>query len=109
MNQAFRNLAAVLCMIMLIASSASCMQIASHSPASCSHCTKHRPVNQQTPVCCDAHHQPSSATTAVTIEQPAQISFVEASAISIGTIAILSPPDQLVWPPPHPPRLTLRI
>jgi len=109
MKQAFRNLAAVLCMLVLIASSASCMEIASHNAAPCNHCTKHSPVNQQTPVCCDAHHQPSSTTTAVTIEHPAQITHVKASAISIGAIAVLSPPDQLVWPPPHPPRLTLRI
>ncbi|WP_188554692.1 hypothetical protein [Edaphobacter dinghuensis] len=109
MKQLFRNLAAVLCILVLITSSVSCMEVASHNTASCSHCTKHSPVNQQTPVCCDAHHQPSSVTTAITIEHPAQISLAETATISIGTIAILSPPDQLVWPPPHPPRLTLRI
>ncbi|WP_348268715.1 hypothetical protein P8936_05690 [Edaphobacter paludis] len=109
MKQAIRSLAAVLCMLMLIASSASCMDIASHRQASCSHCTKHQPINQQIPVCCDAHHQPSATATTITIEQPAQITVAETSAIRISTLAILSPPDQLIWPPPLLPRLTLRI
>jgi hypothetical protein len=109
MKQALRNLAAALCMLMLIASAASCMDIASPHQASCSHCKQHLPVNQQAPVCCDAHHQPSATATATTIERPAQISAAETSAISISTLALLSPPDQLIWPPPLPPRLTLRI
>lgn len=109
MKQAFRNLAAVLCMLMLIASSASCMEVASHNTASCSHCTKHLPLEQQAPVCCDAHHQPSATATAITIEQPAQVAIVEAAGIHLNALAILSPPERHIWPPPLPPRLTLRI
>lgn len=109
MKQVLRHLAAALCMLMLIASAASCMDIASPHQASCSHCTRHQPINQQTPVCCNAHHQPSATATAIAIEQPAQISAAETSAVRINTLALLSPPEQIIWPPPLPPRLTLRI
>ncbi len=109
MKQALRHLAAALCMLMLIASAASCMDFTSHHQVSCTHCTQHQPMNQQAPVCCDAHHQPSATATTITVEHPAQISSAETSAIPINALALLSPPEQLIWPPPLPPRLTLRI
>jgi hypothetical protein len=109
MKQAFRNLAAVLCMLVLIASSASCMEVTSHNTASCSHCAKHQPINQQTPVCCEAHHQPSATATAITIEQPAQATIPNASVIRLSALAIFPLPAQHIWPPPLSPHLTLRI
>jgi len=109
MKQALRHLAATLCMLMLIASAASCMDMANHRQALCGHCAQHQPINQQTPVCCDAHHQPSATATAIAIEQPARISAAETSAIHGSPLPLLSLPDQLIWPPPLPPRHTLRI
>jgi hypothetical protein len=109
MKQALCHLVAVLCVLMLIASAASCMDIVRHRQPSCSHCTQHQPVDQQTSICRDAHHQPSATATATVIERSAQISSAETSAVPINTVALLSPPEQLIWPPPFPLRLTLRI
>jgi len=109
MKQALRNLAAVLFILMLIVSSASCMDIASHSQPPCSHCTKHLPPNQQAPVCCDAHHQPSAAAVTINLEQPIQSSTADTAVIHLDALGILSPREQLIWPPPLRPRVPLRI
>jgi hypothetical protein len=110
MKQALSNLAAVFCLLMLVISSGSCsMGKAAHAQMSGSSCTKHQPLNQQTPACCDAHQQPSATATAVTIEQPIYVSAFETSAIDLNVLTILSPPDQLIWPPPLLPRITIRI
>lgn len=109
MKQALRHLAAVVCLLTLAVSSASCMEMASHSKAHCSHCTKHQSPNQQNPVCCDAHQQPSVTAAIITIEQPAQSSASATPVIHLTALAVLSPRDQLIWPPPLLPRITLRI
>jgi len=110
MKHALRNFAAVLCLLMLVVSSASCMDIASHSKTSCSDCTKHQPPSQQTPACCDAHQQPSAIAATIIIEQPAQFSAVASSVVvHLRTLVTLSPRIQLIWPPPLSPHIKLRI
>jgi hypothetical protein len=110
MKQALSNLGTALCLLMLVISSGSCsMGKASHAQMSGSSCAKHQPLNPQTPACCDAHQQPSATATAITIEQPIYVSVFDASAIDLNVLTILSPPDQLIWPPPLLPRIALRI
>ncbi|MEO8734949.1 MAG: hypothetical protein ABI380_00265 [Edaphobacter sp.] len=110
MKPALRNLAAVLCLLMVFISSASCMDIASHSQASsCKDCSRHTPLHQQTPECCNAHQQPSVTATVATINQPAQASPIESPVASLNTVTILPLQTQLTSPPPLPPLIKLRI
>jgi hypothetical protein len=109
MKQAFRNLAAVLCMLVLIVSSSSWMELATHPHSSCDHCAKQQPLNQHTPACCEAHHQPSATAVAITVEHPAQAALATVFVIRLSAVAVLPSPAQHIWPPPLSPHLTLRI
>jgi hypothetical protein len=109
MKQTLRHFAAVLCLLTLVTSFASCMDLAKHTQAPCSHCTKHQPLNHPAPICCDAHQQPSATAATITLEQPAQASTPLAPIVHLHALAILSLPIQLLWPPPHLPSLKLRI
>jgi len=110
MKQALSNLAAVFCLLMMLISSPSCsMRKTTHAQIPGSSCTKHQPLNQQTPVCCDAHRQPSATAAVIAIEQPTHTGAFEPSALNLNLLASLSPPDQLIWPPPLLPLIKFRI
>jgi hypothetical protein len=109
MKQALRHFAAVLCLLTLVTSFASCMDLAKHTQAPCSHCTKHQPPNHPAPICCDAHQQPSATAAIITLEQPAQASIPIALIAHLDALALLSLPNQLLRPPPLLPSLKLRI
>jgi hypothetical protein len=111
MKQALSNLATVLCVLMLVISSLSCsMGEGIHAQMPGSSCMGHQPLNQQTPACCDAHRQPSATAAVIRIEQPTHASALAPSVIHLNLIAILlSPKDQLIWPPPLLSIIKLRI
>jgi hypothetical protein len=108
MKQALRNLAAILCVLMLGIGSASCMDMASHQP-SCSHCAEHQPLHHQTPSCCETHHQPSATATTITLEYPAQLSAAFSPLVFPDALTLEMAASQRIWPPPLLPRLKLRI
>lgn len=109
MKQALRNLAAILCLLMLAAASASCLTMAGHKEPSCSHCASHQPAHHQTPSCCEAHRQPSAIATAITLEHTALVTAAFRSIVSPHASPLRLATDQYIWPPPLLPRLKLRI
>jgi hypothetical protein len=108
MKQALRNLAALLCLLMLGFGSAPCMSMARHAQGLCSQCTRHQPLHHQAPACCDRHRQPSAVAT-ITFEQPAQIANALPSIVLDHALMRGPAATQRIWPPPLLPRLKLRI
>src|SRR5580658_10461964 len=113
MKTPFRLAAAILCLLILLLNTASCMQAQSLHPkhdASCGDCPKHAPATPEVPACCSAHQQPSSAATAVEVEQPAHLSNAFAPiASNLPAPSTFYIATNLPAPPLSPPLIALRI
>ncbi|HZY63504.1 MAG TPA: hypothetical protein VFE38_13370 [Edaphobacter sp.] len=110
MKHALRNLAAVVCLMMILLGSGTCMMMTTHNKkAACSDCTKHMPQQQEQPCWCGVHQQPSIAAAVTTLDQPALIAYFEAPVQRLDFISVLSSVNGLAGPPPLPPPITLRI
>jgi hypothetical protein len=104
---------AVLCLLILLLNTASCMQAQSLHPrhdASCGDCPKHAPAVPDVPACCSIHQQPSSAAIAIEVEQPAYLpntfAPIASNLLAPATIPIAT---KLSESPPSPPLIALRI
>jgi len=103
---------AVLCLLALTISTASCMvaQLPSMHRASCDDCPAHAPLSQNTPACCTNHQQPSAATTSVQVEQPAYIAqALTPFSLNLPKRFTALPAAQLAETAPVPLLIALRI
>ena len=111
MKHALRNLAAVVCLLVILIGSGTCMVMAPQSKkaVACSDCTKHMPQQQkQQPCWCSVHQQPPMAAAVNMLEQPALAAY-EVPVPRFDIVGILSPANGMAGPPSLPPPITLRI
>lgn len=111
MKHALRNLAAVVCLLIILIGSGTCMVMMPHSKkaVACSDCTRHMPQQQKQPCWCSVHQQPSIAGAVNTLDPPALIAYFEVPVQRLDVVRVLSSISGLAGPPPLPPPITLRI
>ena len=111
MKHALRNLAAVVCLLVILIGSGTCMVMAPQSKkaVACSDCTKHMPQQQKQPCWCGVRQQPSMAGAITTLDQPALIAYLEVPVQRLDFINVLSSVNGMAGPPSLPPPITLRI
>lgn len=110
MKHVLRNLAAVVCLLVLLIGSGTCMVMAPQrkKAVACSDCTKHMPQQQKQPCWCSAHQQPPMTAAVNMLEQPALAAY-EVPVPRFDIVGVLSPANGMAGPPPLPPPITLRI
>jgi hypothetical protein len=76
MKKKLHLVVALLCLLTLFISTASCMvtQLPHNQQASCGECPGHAPLSRDTPACCTTHQLPAAAASSVEVEQPAHTS-----------------------------------
>jgi hypothetical protein len=106
MKKKLHLVVALLCLLTLFISTASCMV----AQASCGECPRHAPLSQDTPVCCTTHQLPAAATNSVEVEQPAHISqALTPLSLNPPAQSVALPAALLTETPPAPLLIALRI
>ncbi|NYF89100.1 hypothetical protein RBB79_06085 [Tunturiibacter empetritectus] len=110
MKKTVHLFATLLCLLTLLVSAATCVEIAQpKQQSSCDHCPKPSPFDQHLPSCCSAQQQ-APAVISTQVEPQLQLHTVHVSPLSDEIPSPLRAPIlRLTAPPPLPPRTPLRI
>jgi len=109
MKKTVHLFATLLCLLTLLVSAATCVEIAQPKQSSCDHCPKQSPLDQHLPSCCSAQEQ-APAVASTQVEPQLQLHAAPASLFNDEIPSpLLTPVLRLAAPPPLPPRTPLRI
>src|SRR5277367_1617533 len=109
MNKPLHIFATLLCLLTLLLSTATCMNVVQPKESSCSHCPKQSPLSQDLPSCCSAQQQPP-AIVSTEVQQPVQLLAVYTQVLPHEIASPLAPPNtRATAPPPVPLRIALRV
>ncbi|WP_260738548.1 hypothetical protein [Tunturiibacter lichenicola] len=110
MKKTLHIFATLLCLLTLLLSTATCMNVVQPKQASCDHCPKQSPFSQNLPSCCSAQQQQPLAIISSEVQQPVQLPTAYVRVLPHEVTSSLAPPaTRASASPPIPPRIALRI
>jgi hypothetical protein len=116
-HPALRTITAIVCILALFTTSASCLHTITHQQAACSHCTVPMPSTQNTkantqtaPACCSTARHTNAALVSFEIQQTPHLQVFTVSLLPHAkTDSLAARYTQALETPPLPPRIALRI